>query len=369
MKSRNFFDEPRLQSIIKTTIVRKYFWAWAKVVLSKAKNFGNIIGFVDLFSGPGKYKDGSYSTPLEIIESAINEDEFCNYLVTLFNDVDPSYISSLRNEIYKIPNINKLKFQPILMNLEVGSEIIFELKKLGNIPILYFIDPWGYKGLSLNLIESVLEKWGCDCIFFFNYNRINAGLNNDLVRKHMNSIFGNETVEKLREKTDKLDPEKRERVIIEDLVEILIGKSSKKFVIPFCFKNKKGTRTSHYLFFITKNFLGYEIMKDIMAKESSGNDQDVASFSYCYADKTQPKLFEFSRPLEDLEKILIEDYQGKELSFQNLYEQHSVNRCYIKKNYKQVLLKMENENKIEVVLTSCKRRMGTLPDDSIIKFP
>lgn len=41
------------------------------------------------------------------------------------------------------------------------------------------------------------------------------------------------------------------------------------FVLPFAFKNGKGNRTTHHLIFASKDFKGYEIMKEIMAKESS----------------------------------------------------------------------------------------------------
>jgi three-Cys-motif partner protein len=53
-----FFDENRVQSIIKASIVSSYFWAWAKVIISaqKKRMGGNRIAYIDLFSGPGRYK-------------------------------------------------------------------------------------------------------------------------------------------------------------------------------------------------------------------------------------------------------------------------------------------------------------------------
>jgi three-Cys-motif partner protein len=44
------------------------------------------------------------------------------------------------------------------------------------IPTFAFIDPYGYKGLSLGLVHAVLKDWACECLFFLNYNRINAGI-------------------------------------------------------------------------------------------------------------------------------------------------------------------------------------------------
>ncbi len=57
MIESSFFDESREQSQVKAAIVSKYFWAWAKVVLPTAKKQGGRIAYIDLFAGPGRYKD------------------------------------------------------------------------------------------------------------------------------------------------------------------------------------------------------------------------------------------------------------------------------------------------------------------------
>ena len=46
----------------------------------------------------------------------------------------------------------------------------------------------------------MLKDWGCDCVFFFNYNRISMGLGNEVVEEHMDALFGKERAEKLRER-------------------------------------------------------------------------------------------------------------------------------------------------------------------------
>ncbi len=52
--------------------------------------------------------------------------------------------------------------------------------------------------MTLRLINSVLKDWGCDCCFFFNYSRVNAGLANDAVEQHMDALFGQERANSLR---------------------------------------------------------------------------------------------------------------------------------------------------------------------------
>ena len=84
MADNLFFVESTEQSQVKTAIVAKYFWAWAKVIMPTAKKHGGKIAYLDLFAGPGRYEDGTKSTPLLIIEQAIQDTNMRSMLVTVF---------------------------------------------------------------------------------------------------------------------------------------------------------------------------------------------------------------------------------------------------------------------------------------------
>lgn len=365
MADSSFFDESRDNSLVKSEIVAKYFWAWAKVIIKTAKKWSNKIAYIDLFSGPGRYQDGSKSTPLLILERAIADPDMPQMLVTLFNDKDSNNTQSLQQAIELIPDISRLSYKPIVLNKEVGEEIVQAIKQINKVPTLFFIDPWGYKGLSLELIGAVIRDWGCDCIFFFNYNRINMGLNNSAVKNHMDSLFGRERAEKLREELASKQPEEPELIIVEAIGQALkeIGGS---YVLPFCFKNESGNRTTHHLIFVSKNVLGYSIMKDIMAGESSSAKQGVPSFEYNPAPPRYPLLYELYRPLDELENLLLDEFAGKTLTMLEVYNQHHVGKRYIKKNYKQALLKLEAEGQIRA--NPSKRRKNTFGDEVEITF-
>jgi len=236
------------------------------------------------------------------------------------------------------------------------------------IPTFLFVDPWGYKGLSLALINSVLKDWGCDCIFFFNYNRINMGLSNESVREHMNALFGERRADSIREKLEGLGPSDRESLIIEELSKAL-KEMGANYVLPFAFKNEQGTRTKHHLIFTSKNFKGYEIMKGVMAKESSELEQGVPSFEYSPASRTYLLLFALNRPLDDLEEMLLTDFAGRKLDMKQIYESHSVDKPYIKMNYKKALTNMEIAGKIKANPPADKRRRGTFADWVVVTFP
>ncbi len=106
----------------------------------------------------------------------------------------------------------------------------------------------------------------------------------------MNALFGKERADRLRAQLQNMEPFEREMTIVEEMSEAL-REMGGKYVLPFGFKNDRGNRTSHHLFFVSKNFRGYEIMKDIMARESSENTQGVPSFQYSPASLRWPILF------------------------------------------------------------------------------
>jgi three-Cys-motif partner protein len=368
MATTRFFDESKEQSLVKATIVEKYFYAWARIIIGAQRQRGleTPVGYVDLFSGPGRYKDGAVSTPLRILERAVADPDLSARLVTIFNDKDEANVRALESAIRSIPGVSALKHAPQLWNEEVGDRIAAQFQSIATIPLLAFIDPWGYKGLTLRLVNAFLKDWGCDCLFFFNYGRINAGLSNPFVREHMGALFGPDRAARLEVELTGQTPQEREATIVNELA-LALQDHGRRYVLPFCFRNDAGTRTSHHLVFVTKDFKGYEVMKEIMANSSSSHTQGVASFSYSPADSTkQTLLFELNRPLDDLRGLLLADFAGQRLTMRAIYERHSIGRPYIAKNYKDVLRQLEND---KVISTIGRRSSRGFADDLVAVFP
>ncbi len=360
--SSSFFQEHREQSIIKSKIVSQYFSVWTKVILATQKKHPyrpQKMAYVDLFAGPGRYENQSKSTPLMVLETILNDKDLRYRMITLFNDKDSTNIKSLETEINKLKGIEKLRHKPAFYSEEIGDEVVKIFKNKQTIPTFFFVDPWGYKGLSLNLVSYIIKDWGCDCVFFFNYNRINMGINNDAVRDHMTSLFGEPQLKDLQLECNNKSSTDREVIVIQALCEALKNNGT-QYVLPFRFKNNEGTRTSHHLIFISKNFLGYEIMKDIMYKESTENMGGIASFEYNPIDahyKHSSLFNKLSEPLDRLGDSLLQNYKGKTIDFMELYQEHSVDRPFIKKNYQDVFKKLLKEKKIIAV----NRKTGKPP--------
>ena len=369
MTRANFFGESRPSSRIKSMIVFKYFKAWASVIRSvqKKNRSEDRIAYIDLFAGQGVYDDGTVSTPILILEEAIKNPDFKQHLLTRFNDKEVTYAEALRHSIEILPGVDSLKYEPEVSDEEVGQEMIDQLSSTALIPSLLFADPWGYKGLSLDLIHSVIKDWGCDCIFFFNYNRINAALTKPKVKELVDDLFEESRADELRAEVPKLSPLERERVVLTALGEAL-RELGADYVLPFKFRNRKSSQNSHYLVFVSKDFKGYHLMKNIMAKASTESSQDVPSFEYDpWLASLYPELLqlELEHPMDDLKAMLLESFAGQTVSMEDIYRQHSVNRKYIERNYKDALIALENEGRID----ASKHKKGTFASHVLATFP
>ena len=358
-----FFEEREDQSEVKARIVSKYFFAWANVIHSTAQKSGGKIAYIDLFAGPGRYKDGSVSTPLMVLERAIADNKLRSSLITVFNDENPDHSKSLTEEIAKLPNIGSMKYAPSVQTGIIDSTVADQLAKVKLIPTFSFIDPFGYKGLSLGLVRGAIKDWGCDCVFFFNYNRINAGISNKIVDLHMNALFGQERADRLRAELPGKTPVLREALILERLADA-IKELGGRYVLPFTFKNPNGTRSTHHLIFVSKHVKGYEIMKEIMAKESSTDDEGVPSLEYSPADASMPLLFSLKRSMERIEGIAsFATFAGRTVTMLEIYNQHHVDTPFIKKNYKDALLELERTKAISAS-PATRRLLEHLPTPS-----
>lgn len=365
-----FFQVSREQSRIKGEIVAKYFDAWARVIYPTVEDSGDKrICYMDLFAGPGRYEDGTESTPLAVLKRAVGDDKLAGSLVATFNDRDPVNAERLRREIASLPGISKLRHHPEVRCGEIDDSTAEYFASMHSAPCLFFIDPWGYKGLSLRLVNAVIKDWACECVFFFNYNRINMGLPNNIVRHHMEALFGEAIAAELRHKIESLEPPDRETAVVEALCQALLRGGQRRYVLPFRFRDERGTRTSHHLIFVTKHPRGYKIMKEIMAKASSDSDQGVASFEYSPARQQDMFLFGFTRPLDQLADELLAKFAGRALTVNAVYNEHNVGTPFIEANYKSVLKQLAEKNAVTAHRPSGKSIRSGFPDDIVVTFP
>jgi len=131
MSGREFFNESSEQSKVKAAIVSKYFDAWAGVMIGAQNRYKkeNKIAYIDLFAGPGRYKDGTQSTPLLILEKAIQKPEIRDRLVTLFNDKDENNTGSFNRPSMNFRESTVLNINPLSNQMRSEKKSLKCLKK------------------------------------------------------------------------------------------------------------------------------------------------------------------------------------------------------------------------------------------------
>ena len=107
-------------------------------------------------------------------------------------------------------------------------------------------------------------------------------------------------------------------------------------------------------------------MKSIMAGESTYSQQGVPSFEYNSADNRQLLLFD---PLDDLVEMLLTKYAGRTMTMKQIFDDHNVGTPFISKNYKDILKRLEFEEKIQTNPPADKRQKNTFGDTVKVTFP
>ncbi|MBU1319390.1 MAG: three-Cys-motif partner protein TcmP [candidate division Zixibacteria bacterium] len=376
MDDRDFFDAPEEASRIKSQIVKDYFLAWANVMintLKKQPRSPQKIAYIDLFAGCGRYKDGSPSTPIFIVEEAIRDKSLRDMLIIIFNDKEKEHVALLSSEIKSISGIETLKYEPRILQDEVGDDLAKEFKGMKLVPTFSFIDPWGYKGLSLSLFRSITKDWGCDCVFYFNYNRINMVMSKDGGLEQGQALFGIDGCNDLARMLKSVGtPEDREHLIM-DWLEKGLKEIGVKYVLTYRIKSRVADRPSHYLVFLTKDFLGYDIMKRIMDRRSSEAGEWKLNLGFDPTGQDlQYSLFGASVQMNKLGSELAQTFAGRKLSMKQIYKEHTVGTPYVKRHYKKVLSELEKSGDIvcDPPAESRQKRNGepTFGDKTVVTF-
>jgi three-Cys-motif partner protein len=370
-----FFDESTEQSRVKTVIVTKYFWAWSRIIVAQQRKhpqYGRRLAYVDLYAGPGRYKDGTPSTPLLVLERAVTDPALQTGLITLFNDANASYREALEGHIASLPGIESLRHPPEFLSVPVEQDVVAHLGGVLGMPRLSFVDPWGYKGLTLDLLNWAVGEWGCDCLFFFSYNSINRALTIREVAPHIEGLFGASGAAWLREHLAGLRPREREQTIMGRLRESL-SERGVRYVLPFPFLSSTGSKTRHHLVLLTKNATAHAIMKDIMAGVSTRQTEGVASLEHNPADELQPALFDADEPLDQLAQELLHRFAGQTLAVLEVFSRHNYGTPYRLPNYRDALLALEAKGQVRCDRPASarpkRRGLPTMADDVRVTFP
>jgi len=301
---------------------------------------------------------------LLVLKRAIENPRLRNKLVSVFCDAHAPTCRQLQREIDALPGIEKLGTRPVVECRSADVSIWKVIEDLAgrSAPTLVFLDPWGYAGLTMDLIGWSIAGWGCECIFFFNYSVVSRHLANPAIKPgELDRLFGSRHAASVRAATEGLTgPPRRNRVL--ESLRSAIRSQGGGYVRDFNFLNR------HFIIHVTKHVSGHEIMKGVMA----GYGKDVYGVpTYRYLQHTpqaQEGLWS-EMGVPELADDLARKYSGMHMTFGELLTRHHPGTPYIAPNYRHTLFSMEREGRVILKWPmGKKRRRGTLPKDVSIFF-
>lgn len=364
----DFFNEQRNASKIKTAIVVKYFKPWLEIMTKRNPK----VGYVDLFSGPGKYVSDAdeevSSTPLLILDLVAQHPALTSKLHLRFNDANAEHASCLREAMSMHPAWPLVEQRVSISNERITAE---QLKSwVLSYPALYFLDPFGYGGFTFDDLNAIVRRHGNDVLFFFNFNRFNLELNhkNDKIKRQPEILLGGQSYHDLQDKLTGVDTSaERQQVITDHLwTQLERGGEPHHFVVPFEFKFKDRDRTSHYLVFVSKNRYARKIIREVMA----GLRSNRAGGNFEYNPHEQGgTLFDPHFSLgEDLRRM----FTGKTLTVEKIIAEHDLafpRSPYIEKDYKDALKQLRSTDHLSVIKADGKAvPLTQMPPTALVTF-
>ncbi|WP_034388455.1 three-Cys-motif partner protein TcmP [Deinococcus sp. YIM 77859] len=364
----NFFnDSQRLASKIKTDIVVKYFKPWLDIMAKR----GPKVGYVDLFSGPGKFisEEGEFpSTPLKILDLVQQNPGLTSTLHLHFNDANPAHAASLREAMTQHPAWPLIRERVTITSERVTAEQVRSW--ILPYPALYFLDPFGYGGFTFDDLNAIVRQHGNDLLFFFNYNRFNPELKHPepKIRRQPEVLLGTQSYQALQGKLEHAStPSDRQQIITDHLwSQLERGGVPQHYVVPFEFKFHDRDRTSHYLVFVSKNQCARKIIREVMA--GLRTDRAGGSFEF-NPHATQGSLFDGHFALGD---ELLKMFAGQTLTVKQVIAQHDLafpRAPYVEKDYKNTLKQLRQSNCLTVIKSDGKTvPPHQMPDTALVTF-
>lgn len=144
----NHFEELKEWSARKHRLLISYLEGFVKILGSRAR----FVYYVDGFSGPGLYRDGEEGSPLLAAEYAESISGKSYNLQCINVELDSCHFSNLQE--------NTRPFAAVTTNHEgkFGDYVDTILGTIGRHPAIFFLDPFGLKGIEWEHISKVLSR-------------------------------------------------------------------------------------------------------------------------------------------------------------------------------------------------------------------
>ncbi len=268
--------EAEPHTLAKISIVEEYLKAWFPIM----SRFQERIVYIDGFCGPGEYKGGEKGSPIIALETVLNHSHSYvrnKEIIFLFIDNEKARIDNLSKIIqgYSLPVNIKVECVPGHFK-DTIFDILDDLESKDHnlAPAFLFIDPFGIKEASFELIKRFMKNPGCEVLINFMIESVNRFARKKEFEEHLDEVYGTK--------------EWRHCIGLDDSSNCFLALYEKqlKRIMNYCWSFEmvdKRNKTCYMLFYGTNHQLGLEKMKDAMWKIAPSGD-------YSFSDRYHGQL-------------------------------------------------------------------------------
>jgi len=269
-----FFAEQSANSEVKMQIVLAAFKLWLGNVKHNKR-----LNYVDLFCGPGIYDDGTFSTPVCILQEICATENLARRFRVILNDYDKEAVARLRRAMSNIRNYKYIRSVTTSTNDNSDYDNWPDIEN-GEHSFI-FLDPFGWKGMNKAYIRRLLKNPNCEMVLLFSFNQFNRFKNYDDIDGIFEDLFTNSELSEIKQFCAMHPGYKNERFIFDMYVKSVTDGTPECHIIPFKFQIAISLKTSHYLIFIIRNAARAKKLADTLRNFANYKD-DVL----CYSTKS-----------------------------------------------------------------------------------
>lgn len=293
----------------KHSILRRYLQGYYPKMASTR---GRIV-FVDGFAGPGEYEGGEPGSPVIALDSLIEHSYFpkmsTREFIFLFIEENLARFEMLRDKLaerQRHPNV-KVVVQHGTFEEHIGEafEGLERARSYGlrpSRPSFVMVDPFGVKGLPLDLLRRLAEFPKTELLISLMYEPISRFLEHPTFESPLDALFG---TREWRDAARLAPPSKRK--FLSDLYANQLRGIGMEYVRLFEMRDARN-RTEYFLAFATHSLEGLRVMKDAMWKVDQAGG--VAFSDFTAPSREQATLFEAKPNDVQLRDLMLGHFAG-----------------------------------------------------------
>ena len=287
----------------KHSILRRYLQGYYPKMASTQ---GRIV-FVDGFAGPGVYAGGEDGSPIIALDSLIGHSHFPKMATRefhfLFIEENRARFEMLRRTV-----AGRQPYPNVKPHVRCGTfkehmgQVLDSLGEKHMAPAFVMVDPFGVKGLPLDLLQRLASFPKTELLVTFMYEPISRFLEQPAFESNLDDLFG---VPDWRAAA-RLDPVGK-REFLSDLYARQLRSIGMEYVRLFEMKDA-GNRTEYFLAFATHHREGLRVMKDAMWNVDQAGGIVFSDFTA--PSQEQATLFEAQPDHTQLETLMVNRFAG-----------------------------------------------------------